>query len=80
MATANLAEGRVEALGQVLSYLVTERQRLRHEGADRVTLEANRRAIVSTQSRLSRALSERYAAAIKEQRAASPDQEETTAR
>jgi hypothetical protein len=80
MAATQLAEGRVEALEQVLSYLVAERQRLRHEGADRVTLEANRRAIVSTQSRLSRALADRYTAAIEQQRAVSPDQEETTAR
>lgn len=61
MATAELPEGRVEALEQVVTYLVMERQRLRREGADGVTLEANRRALVATQARLGRALADEYA-------------------
>jgi hypothetical protein len=46
----------VEALERVLSYLVTERQRLRSTGAGKPELEANRLAIVSIQSHLGRAL------------------------
>ena len=78
MATAELPEARVAALEQVLSYLVLERQRLRDEAADAATLEANRRALIAIQARLSHALVDQHAAAHVENRAASLDQEETT--
>jgi hypothetical protein len=79
MAIVEVGEGRVEALERVLSYLVAERQRMRSDGADRATLEANRRAIVAMQSRLAHALVDTHSSSAKEQRAAAPDQEETTA-
>ena len=55
--------GSVEALEGVLSYLVSERQRLRWRGAPPVELEANRLAIVAIQWQLTRALGERYSPA-----------------
>ena len=54
-ATVSTAES-VDALNQVLAYLVTERQQLRSYGATKVELEANRKAIVATQWRLNQAL------------------------
>jgi len=56
------AQGSVEAFERVLSYLVTERQRLRASGAEKVELEANRQAIVAMQSQLGRVLGDRHAA------------------
>jgi hypothetical protein len=52
----------VEAIQDVLSYLVAERQQLRSDGATPAALEANRRAIVAMQTRLGRAFGERHAA------------------
>jgi hypothetical protein len=46
----------VEAMSQVLEYLVNERQQLRVHGATKPELEANRKAIVAMQWRLNRAL------------------------
>ena len=80
MATAEMPGEKVAALRRLLGYLVVERQRLRSEGADRGTLEGNRRALATMQARLGRALAEEYVNGAHEQRAASPDQEETTAR
>jgi hypothetical protein len=42
----------------VLSYLVTERHRLREHGADRIELDANLKAIVAIRSHLGRALAQ----------------------
>ena len=56
MATLERSTGSVEAMQQVLSYLVTERQQLRAHGVEGVELEANRKAIVAIQWRLNRAL------------------------
>ena len=50
-------------MGQVLSYLVTERQRLRTHGASQIELEANRKAIVAMQWRLNHALGAAHAPA-----------------
>lgn len=61
VATAEARTDSVEALERVLSYLVTERQRLRAGGADKSELEANRLAIVSIQSHLGQALGARHA-------------------
>ena len=61
MRTAIQTSGSVDATKKVLSYLVTERQRLRDHGADGVELEANRQAIVAMQWHLSRALGEEFA-------------------
>jgi hypothetical protein len=58
MATPAVNAQSVEALERVLSYLVTERQHLRSDGAGQAELEANRLAIVSIQSHLARALGE----------------------
>lgn len=54
-ATVDTAES-VEALNNVLSYLVSERQSLRAHGASSIELEANRKAIVAMQWRLNRRL------------------------
>jgi hypothetical protein len=54
-ATVSAAES-VEALSQVLAYLVSERQALRAHGASSIELEANRKAIVAMQWRLNRTL------------------------
>jgi hypothetical protein len=50
----------VEALQELLGGLVREREELRGAGADRVTLERNRRAIVRVQWQLSHALIARH--------------------
>jgi hypothetical protein len=50
----------VEALQELLGGLVREREALRVAGADRPTLEHNRRAIVHAQWQLSHALIARY--------------------
>jgi hypothetical protein len=54
-ATVSASES-VEALNQVLTYLVSERQLLRAHGASDIELEANRKAIVAMQWRLNRRL------------------------
>jgi hypothetical protein len=54
-ATVSASES-VEALNQVLTYLVSERQLLRAHGASDIELEANRKAIVAMQWRLNRQL------------------------
>ena len=56
MSAAQQTPASVEAMSQVLAYLVTERQQLRTHGATKAELEANRKAIVSMQWRLNRAL------------------------
>lgn len=56
MSAAQQTSASVEAMSQVLAYLVNERQQLRTHGATRVELEANRKAIVAMQWRLNRAL------------------------
>jgi hypothetical protein len=48
--------GSVEAVRQVLDYLVRERRRLRATGAEPVELEANRKAIAAMESHLGRAV------------------------
>jgi len=48
-------------MSDVLSYLVSERQRLRSHGGNRIELEANRKAIVAMQWRLNRALGAAHA-------------------
>jgi hypothetical protein len=58
MATVQRAPGSVEAMRNVLSYLVEERHRLRGQGADAVELDANLKAIVAIRSRLTHALVE----------------------
>ena len=61
MAAAEQTSASVEAMSQVLAYLVNERQQLRTHGATKVELEANRKAIVSIQWRLNRALGLKHA-------------------
>jgi hypothetical protein len=56
MATNVTKAESVEALERVLSYLVTERQRLRSVDAGKAELEANRLAIVAIQSHLGQVL------------------------
>jgi len=58
-ATASASES-IEALNQVLAYLVSERQLLRSHGASSVELEANRKAIVAMQWRLNRRLADEH--------------------
>ena len=48
--------GSVEAVRQVLDYLVRERRHLRARGAEPAELEANRKAIAAMETRLSRAV------------------------
>jgi hypothetical protein len=55
MSTARTSTS-VEAMNQVLAYLVDERQQLRAHGATKLELEANRKAIVAMQWRLNQAL------------------------
>jgi hypothetical protein len=55
MAAVEDRQSSVDAIRQVLSYLVAERQQLRSRGADEAELEANRQAIVAMQWRLGRA-------------------------
>jgi hypothetical protein len=54
--------GSVEAVRQVLDYLVRERRRLRASGAESVELEANRKAIAAMESHLGRAVGRARAA------------------
>jgi hypothetical protein len=61
MSAAHHTSPSVEAMSQVLSYLVHERQQLRMHGATKVELEANRKAIVAMQWRLNRALGFQHA-------------------
>jgi hypothetical protein len=52
-------EGRncsVDAIKQVLAYLVAERRRLHSQGAEEAELEANRQAIAAMKWRLQQAL------------------------
>ena len=60
MAAAEPVNGSIEALEHVLSYLVKERQELRSTNAGKMELEANRQAIIATQSHLTRILGERH--------------------
>jgi hypothetical protein len=60
MATVERTPGSVEAMRQVLSYLVRERQELRAHGAEEFELEANRKAIIAMQCQLGRALGEEH--------------------
>jgi hypothetical protein len=50
----------VEAIRDVISYLVVERQSLRTRGAEKPELEANRQALVAMQAQLGRALGEQH--------------------
>jgi hypothetical protein len=58
MATVERAPGSVEAMQHLLSYLVSERHRLRAHGADSIELDANLKAIVAIRSHLGRALTQ----------------------
>lgn len=60
MAAVETTPRSVEAMREVLSFLVTERQQLRAHGAPKAELEANRQAIVAMQWRLGRALGEEH--------------------
>lgn len=60
--TADPTPGSVEAVRQVLDYLVRERRRLRASGAESIELEANRKAIAAMESHLGRAVSRARAA------------------
>jgi hypothetical protein len=55
MAATENRHGSVDAIKQVLSFLVAERQRLYLRGADPAELEANRQAILAMEWRLVRA-------------------------
>jgi hypothetical protein len=55
--TTEPSPGSVEAVRQVLDYLVRERRRLRASGAEPFELEANRKAIAAMESHLGRAVS-----------------------
>ena len=54
--TTHSQPGSVEAVRQVLDYLVRERRRLHASGAEPVELVANRKAIAAMETRLSRAV------------------------
>jgi hypothetical protein len=58
MRTVQRTPGSVQAMRQVLSYLMTERQQLRAHGATAAEVEANRRAIVAMEWQLGHALGE----------------------
>jgi hypothetical protein len=60
--TTDSPPGSVEAVRQVLDYLVRERRRLRASGAEAIELEANRKAIAAMESHLGRAVSRARAA------------------
>jgi hypothetical protein len=62
MSAATRPSRSVEAMSQVLAYLVTERQSLRARDASTVELEANRQAIVAMQWHLNRALAAAHGA------------------
>ena len=55
MAATEDRHGSVDAIKQVLSFLVAERRRLHSHGADAAELEANRQAILAMEWRLVRA-------------------------
>lgn len=61
MSAAQQTQASVEAMSEVLAYLVNERQQLRAHGASKIELEANRKAIVAMQWRLNRALGSEHA-------------------
>jgi hypothetical protein len=79
MMTAGTSEASVDALRRVLAYLVVERQRLRADGAPRVELEANRKAIVAMQMNLGRALGRSLASGNGDAMRPPPDQPEAAA-
>jgi hypothetical protein len=79
MATVEVSQGSVDALRRVLSYLVTERQHLRSNGAPPIELEANRKAIVAMQMHLGRALGKRYGSGEFDEKRPPPDQPEAAA-
>jgi hypothetical protein len=54
----------VESLRERIGELVRERQELRTAGADRWSLEQNRRQLANRQSELGRALIEQHAAGL----------------
>jgi len=54
--TTEPQSGSVEAVRQVLDYLVRERRRLRASGAEAIELEANRKAIAAMEAHLGRAV------------------------
>jgi hypothetical protein len=56
MATVERPAGSVEALRNVLSYLVEERHRLRSHEGSAIELDANLKAIVAIRSRLASTL------------------------
>ena len=56
MQTTDSPPGSVEAVRQVLDYLVRERRQLRANGAEPVELDANRKAIAAMEAHLRRAL------------------------
>ena len=58
MATVERPTGSVEALRNVLSYLVAERHRLRSHEGSAVELDANLKAIAAIRSSLERTLRE----------------------
>jgi len=58
MATMESPVGSVEALRNVLSYLVAERHRLRSHDGSSVELDANLKAIAAIRSSLERSLRE----------------------
>jgi hypothetical protein len=60
MSAAQQTSASVEAMNQVLAYLVDEREQLRAHGGTKPELEANRKAIVAMQWRLNRALGLRH--------------------
>ena len=60
MSTIAATNETVESLSRRIAAIVSERQRLRARGAERATLEQNRREIARLQQRLSVALIERY--------------------
>jgi hypothetical protein len=66
MAAAEPLNGSIEALEHVLSYLVKERQELRSTNAAKIELEANRQAIIATQSHLTRILGEQHPSASRQ--------------
>jgi hypothetical protein len=60
----HVAESDVERLRERIGELVRERQELRTAGADRWSLEQNRRQLADRQSELGRALIQQHAAAL----------------
>jgi hypothetical protein len=64
MAAVDNRHGSEDAIRQVLSYLLAERQQLRSRGADKAALEANRQATVAMQSRLNRLAAEELSSQV----------------